>query len=318
MKWHIKIVFALLILSLHAVGRGPRLEVLSRPSSDDLKRISFRVATIEEKAHERNVIAETLIEGPPGTDFEIDLHDERFKMNARFLTDLIAGDELKVRADLNARRLYGRSERDLPLYEEDSQKQTLQLGFDEAIVLLPFGRNSGDRLKIEITPARSEESARLPSGELRPLEIDIVKPAPAGTINVRAIKQPHNFEVEIALLENGREVARGTGSYLLEESKEIVLQSSDQAGTEILANPLAVSLTVDEFLRGRPLDQAAIRFDLYRITGGRRDAIARNWAGIGNLGDGLKYGLSSHYLRQRDKKFEIVFKVRLAEGERVD
>ncbi|MCI0490149.1 MAG: hypothetical protein L0229_26445 [Blastocatellia bacterium] len=318
MRWNKKIIFVLLILSLQAMGGDPRIKAVSRPASDDAKRIRFRVATIEEKAEGRNRISETLIEGPPGTDFEIALHDERFKMNARFLTDLAGEDELKVRASLDTRRLYGYSERDLPLYEEDSQKQTLQLGFDEAIVLLPFGRNGGDRLKIEITPARTEEAARLPSGRLRPLEINIIKPAPGGTINVRAVKQPHNFEVEMALLENGREVARGAGSFLLEEAQELVLQPDSSAGPDVAADPLAVSLTIDEFLRGRPLDQVAISFDVYRITGGARDAIARNWAGITALGEGLNYDLTDHYLKSPGRAYELRFTVKLAAGETVD
>ena len=318
MKWHKEIVFALLVLLLQAVGGSPRLKAVSPPASDEMKRIRFHVATIEEKAGARDVLAETVVEGPPGTDFEIDLHDERFKMNARFLTDLMADGELKVRATLNTRRLYGRSERDLPLYEEDLQKQILQLGFDEALVLLPFGRDGGDRLKIEITPAWSEEATRLPSGRLRPLDIDIIKPAPGGMINVRATKKPHNFAVEMMLLENGREVARGASLYLLEESKDILLQPLSQASPETIANPLAVNLTINDYIRGRPLDQAAISFDVYSITGGNRATIAKNWAGIRELMAEIKYDFTNRYLKSSGNRYELRFIIKLAPGEMLD
>src|SRR3712207_4226887 len=156
--------------------------------SGEAARVRFRVTTVEERGEERSVISEASVEGPPGTDFNIDLNGGLYRMRARFLTDLVGRDRLKVRARLDTRRLYGYSERHLPLYEEDAQRQTLELGFDEAVVLLPFGRGGGDhRLKIEIVPQLSERTALLPSGAPRPIEIDLLKPSPGGLINVEAM-----------------------------------------------------------------------------------------------------------------------------------
>src|SRR5262249_1065085 len=90
------------------------------------KRIRFQVTTVEERVRQRNVISEALIEGPPGTDFKVALHGWQYNMDAYFLTDLEDQDSLKVRARLNTRRLYGYSERELPLYEEDAQSHALQ------------------------------------------------------------------------------------------------------------------------------------------------------------------------------------------------
>jgi hypothetical protein len=282
-------------------------------------RIEFRIATIEETAGDRNLISEALVEGPPGTDFNITLRGERFRMNARFLTDLIGAGTLKVRAKLDTRRLYGFSERSLPLYEEDAQSHAVELGFDEQIVLLPFGRKEGDdRLLIEITPAISDQSIFLPTGKARPLEIKILKQSPGGEISVQAFKKPHNFEVEAALLENGVEVARGTSICLIEEPEKIALQPFSSAGRELLDNPLAVTLTIDGFERGRPADNAYLTFDVYPLDASgqsRREAVATKWGGVASIGSDLTYDLSPHYLSSSGKKYELRFRVRLAPGE---
>src|SRR6185436_19490921 len=138
-------------------------------SAEDLraaKCIRFQLTTIEEGAGGRKVISNAIVEGPPGTDFVVDLQSKRFKMNARFLTDLVAPGDLKVRAKLNTRRLFGYSQNNLPLYEEDNQSETLQLGFDEKLILLPFGKGSGELLKVEVTPGLSDQPAYLASGEM--------------------------------------------------------------------------------------------------------------------------------------------------------
>src|SRR5947209_8200454 len=96
----------------------------------DQQRIRFQIATVEEDGNVRRIVSLSTVEGPPGTDFDINLQDARFKMSARFLTDLVAPGALKVRTKLNTRRFYGLSPKNLPLYEEDAQAETLQLGFD--------------------------------------------------------------------------------------------------------------------------------------------------------------------------------------------
>src|SRR5262249_19607368 len=155
---------------------------------------------------------------------------------------------LKVRAKLNTRRLYGYSERELPLYEEDTQSQNLQLNFDEGIVLLPFGRKGGeDKLKIEITPLKTDEPVNQPSGKSRPLEIKITSQSPGGMISVEAFKKPHRFTAEVALLENGQEVATGTAALLLQDEQEIVLQPTSQAGEALINNPVMLNLVIQDF-----------------------------------------------------------------------
>jgi hypothetical protein len=314
------IILLALILTLMSGGRLLSAESSSGPTRLP-ERLRFRITTVEESAGERNVISDATVEGPPGTDFNVSLQTERFKMSARFLTDLRSLDSLKVRAKLDTRRFYGYSQQNLPLYEEDQQSQTLDLGFDESVVLLPFGRGGGDsRLKIEIVPMVSEESARLPSGKTRPLEINILKPSPSGVINVQAWKIPHRFVVEATLLEDGREVARGASDSLIEETKELILRPTEQASPEIAGNPLTINLSINEYMRSRPVDLATIGFDVYRADaqGSHREAIGLNWAGVGELGSALTYDLSDVYFKGSGKKYELRFKINLPQEEQGD
>ena len=284
------------------------------------ERIKFRILTVEEKGSERKIISESFVEGPINTDFNINLEGDRFRMRARFLTDLIGPDRLRVRTKLDTRRLYGSSERDLPLYEEDEQTQSLELGFDEAVVLLPFGRTGGEhRLKIEIIPSISNQPSTDPSGTARPLEISILKPSPGGVVRYEAIKIPHNFVAEVALLEDGREIASGKSPLLIEERQEIDLQS--HSGLENVTAPLTVNLMVERFARSRPTDQVAFTFDVYqknKANGSLGDAVLKNWAGVAALGPFLTYDLSGQHFVSKGRKYELRFNFKLAPGEQAD
>jgi hypothetical protein len=285
------------------------------------ERIRFEITAVEESAGGRKVISDAAVEGPPGTDFNVNLQDGRFKVSARFMTDLAPGGGLKLRAKLDTRHFYGYSEAGLPLYEEDEQRHTLDLNFDEAVVLLPFG-GGGDagRLSIEITPARAGRPARLPSGETTAPEITIGKPSPGGVISVEATKVPHNFNVEASLLFDGREVARGSADCLLEEPSKFVLRPEGAEGGGAAVAPLVLDLNVERYEPGSGSGRAAVRFDLSEDdpaqTGGRA-ALARNWAGVGNLGSELSYDLSQLYGAAPGRKYELRLRIDLAQADAV-
>jgi hypothetical protein len=308
-------IFSFMVLISPLVLSGDNLYSSSPGrTSASQRRIIFRIATIEEEQGKRNLVSLATVEGAPGTDFDIDLQGSQFKMKAYFLTDLVSPDALKVRARLNTRRLYGYSERSLPLFEEDDQRQTLEMNFDEAIVLLPFGRDGGDhRLKIEITPSWSEEASELQSGKLRPPTIKIPRPGPGDIVSVHASKTPHQFNVEASLLEDGREVARGVSNCLIEESQDVLLQPT--GGTSTALNSLVVNLTFSNYVRSRPTDEVELDFDLYRVGLQRREPIALKWAGIASLGSPVTYSLSGTSFGA-GKNYQLVFKVSLAEGEK--
>ena len=272
-------------------------------SASSGEQIRFQVTAVEEVRGERRVVSDAAVEGPPGTDFDVNLRDGRFQMSARFLTDLAPGGGLNVRAKLDTRRLYGHSEAGLPLYEEDAQRHTLNLNFDEAVVLLPFG-GGGDagRLSIEIKPERVASV-----GSNAP-QITINRPSPGGTISVEATKVPHNFIVEAALLEDGREVARGAADYLLEEPGELLMLPVGAMGEGAKA---VLNLTVERFEPGAGEGRAAVRFDL---LGGDavRTTLARNWAGVSSLGSEMVYDVSQTYRGVQGRKYELRLRVNLA------
>lgn len=279
-----------------------------------VQRISFHVAAVEESRGKRKVVSDATIDGMPGTDFVIDLQANRFKMSARFLTDLVSTDALRIRTKLITRRFYGYSEHNLPIYEEDDQAETLLLGFGEQITLLPFGRNGGDDLlKIEITPSKSERI--LASSKVTTPEINIVDPGP-GFISIKASRSPHNFDVSALLFEDGREIARGRMNCLLEEPQEITLQAAANA-VEAFENPIALRFMVERFERNESTGQASITFDAHQLNN-RSDArqpIAVKWAGVVALGNETGYDLKGRYLPAAGKRYELRFIVNLAPNE---
>lgn len=302
------LAFALMVAYALMEVRPPNVSA-NAPSDE---RIRFQITAIEESAGGRKVISEAAVEGPPGTDFNVNLQDGRFRVSARFMTDLAPGGGLTLRAKLDTRHFYGYSEAGLPLYEEDEQRHTLGLNFDEAVVLLPFG-GGGDagRLSIEVTPAR------VPSGETTAPEITISKPSPGGVISVEATKVPHNFNAEATLVVDGREVARGSADCLLEESSRLPLRPvGAEAGGGVAS--LWLDLNVERYEQGAGSGRAAVRFDLFEddpTQTGVRAALARNWAGVANLGSELNYDLSQLYGAGR--KYELKLRIDLAQSDEV-
>ena len=278
------------------------------------ERIRFQITAVEEGAAGRKVISDAAVEGPPGTDFNINLQDGRFRMSARFLTDLADGGGLTLRARLDTRRLYGYSEAGLPLYEEDAQRHTLGLNFDEAVVLLPFG-GGGDagRLSIEIRPERVGRPAGATAGGADTPEITISKPSPGGAISIEAAKVPHDFVVEAELFKDGRTIASASTNCLLEESCELRMRRVGAVGDAL---PLSLNLSVERFEPGPGTGRAAVRFDLH--AGSPVDAaLARNWAGVASLGSEMTYDLSRTYRGDPGKRYELKIRVKLAVGESI-
>lgn len=289
---------------------------LSHSSASSAEWLRFEITTVAEHAGGREVLAETILEGPAGTDFEIKLEGVHFRMDARFVNDLLGQDSLQVRADLHTRHLYGQSEKNLPLYEEDARKETSKLTFNEKLILLPFGEKltsqESDQLKIEITPTK------IPPAKT-PLEIRIVKASPGNLINVSAIKIPHRFNYKASLWENGQEVATGKfDNALIEEQREVMLNPNSLASLEVLKNPLVANLAVARYLRNRPSDQVGIDFGLKRNDGLSSETIASHWSGIGYLGAPLSYDLSDYYLKSTGRKYELRLSISLAPGETAD
>lgn len=299
--------FYILILILISVffSRDDR----SVSAENEQQRIRFQVTTIGESASGREILAQTTIEGLPGTDFRINLQTGNFKMETRFLTDLVGENKLKIRANLNTRRFYGYSPINLPLYEEDAQKQTLELGLDETVVLLPFGRGgAAETLKIEIKPTlfsvpKSDEDAQN-------LVINFDKKISSGEIYIAASKTPHHFQAEAVLLADGKEIAKGNANCLLEEEQEILLRSLDESENQ----NYRAKLTVNRYSRNRPKDLVDFDFGFYRSQSESQVLPIETGAGIGAIGDETAYQLDSKNLPDK-RKYELKFRIRLDEKE---
>ncbi len=286
------------------------------PSASPLpgKRIVFRIATIEEDQAARKQVSLAFVEGPPGTDFDVNLDGRDFKMKAHFLTDLVGPDTLKVRSRLNTRRLYGYSERNLPLFEEDNVSQSLNVNFDEAVVLFPFGRSAGEqRLKVEIIPSWSDASTEIQPGEDQPLTIRIPDVGPKGVVSVHASKTPHRFNVQTTLLEDGNEVARGTSELLIEESQTIRIKPV--TGSEPNMSDLDLELTLSNYARAPSSGEIELDFDLHHSNRPDAESTISKGVGIADLDSPLAYNLGDS-LFSAGKKYQLLIKVALAEGEK--
>ena len=264
------------------------------------KRIRFQVTAVAESV----VLAQTTIEGLPGTDFNINLNAGNFKMQARFLTDLVADDRLKVRASLDTRRFYGYSPINLPLYEEDNQKHTLDMGFSDNIVLLPFGRNGvAETLKIEIVPTMLYVPD---TPDASKLTINFDQKIENGEMTIEAYKTPHRFDVEAILMSDGRPIARGRDECLMEEEKEIEIKPL-AGDPEISEKPFVTRMSVNKFIRNGSEGLIDIGFDLYRPD----QMIIKGGAGMSVLGNEFSYPLEATGLRG-EHKYELKFNIRLA------
>ena len=271
------------------------------------KRIRFQIIVVQENLTERVILSQTTIEGLEGTDFNLSLQTANFKLHAGFVSDLASPDKLKIKSKLDTRRFYGYSPANLPLYEEDVQSHTLVLGFDESIVLLPFGRGSGDEnetLKIEITPTLLPEvSAESPDA----LTINIDKPLPGGEITVEAFKIPHRFQVEAMLLADGREIARGASTASFDETQEIRLLPNADADNSVQF--LTAKLTVNKYTRSRPQDFVGIGYRMFQAESGNQSpSEISSGSGIAILGNDLVYKLNNQFAD--GKKYELRFNVR--------
>lgn len=279
-------------------------------SADSPKRIQFQIRAIAEKSGERQILSQTSVEGPAGTDFNINLQTGNFKMQTRFLTDLLSSEKLKIRANLNTRRLYGTSPNNLPLYEEDQQKKSFEIGFNETVVLLPFGRNGSDEtLKIEIVPNVLEAAKEINKDSI---QIKFDKELSSGEIYIGANKIPHRYEVEAAILADGQEIAKGKSECLFDEEKEISLQTITNSGFP----DFSAKVTINEFNYSRPNDLAGIRFDLNQKNSSSEVLpIVNNGGGIGRLGEEFVYSLEDENL-PKDKKYQLRLKINLAQAQK--
>jgi hypothetical protein len=271
------------------------------------ERISFRITTVETGAGERTVLSEALVDGPVGTDFVIRLNSGRFQMEARFLTDLLDNGNLRIRSRLHTKRFYGYSKRNLPLYEEDTQRPEMELDLDEAMALLPFGQGGGsETLSIEIVPGVSRLSALTEEGRLRPLEIDFLRNAPGGVISIEAVKIPHKYVIEAQVLDGDLPLFAATSPLLYDDESVVVLLPTLE---ERQSGEYQLKMKIREFQQGAPSGIVGFGFDLDRHHPRGIHPTALNWAGTARLGSSIEYDLND----ETGRPLKLHMKIRLAD-----
>jgi len=226
------------------------------------QRIAFRIRTLLGPEGARTAASDATVEGPLDTDLTLRSKAGSFTLAAQVKTDLLANGRLRLVADLTTRRSAGRSERGLPLFEEDSQRRVVELAADgtQSLVVLPFGRNpGGEELALDLLPRLTGRPVTGGDGQPLPPEIRIARVGPDGWLKIEATRSLHHFRVEAALERQGRRVAGGGARCELAEPCTLPLSPPDGAKHEPHA---AIDLTVLRTIFGCPAPQVAIEFDL--------------------------------------------------------
>lgn len=275
------------VAGLTAVAAPGRTAAEPPPSRPEAIRID--VVLVEHTDGKRQVVAGSRIEGRAGTDFDVEFTLDGYVLTGHFLTDLAPQRALEVTAHVVSRRLHGRSERGLPLWEEDQQDRTLVVGFDESIVLWPFGRDR-NALAIEITPAPATAG---------PLRIEPFPPGRGGALRVRARRVPHRLVCEASVVQAGRELAHAVADCRLGRLARLLLGAGAQDRT--------LAVHVEDYQRDRPTDSVTMQVDLTAAN----DAPILHAMGTAPVGQPLQYVLDA-------AGTELRISARLADGESAD
>jgi hypothetical protein len=230
------------------------------------RRIAFRIRTLLGPEGERITASDATVEGPLDTDLTLRSKAGGFTLAAQVKTDLLASGRLRLVADLTTRRSVGRSERGLPLFEEDTQRRVVELAADgsQSLVVLPFGRNpGGEELALDLLPRLTGQPAAGGHAAPQPPEIRIARVGPDGWLKIEATRSLHHFRVEAKLERQGRTVALGSAPCALIEPCTLLLSPPPGSRREPLAS---IDLTVTRTIYGCPAPQVALDFDL-RGTG---------------------------------------------------
>lgn len=272
--------------------------------------IKFNIKAIEEEGSSQEIISETNIAGPSGTDFDIHLKDKRFTLDANFITELMDNHLIKVLTTIKTRRSLGLSKQNLPIYEEDLQNHTLSVALDEAIILFPFGQNSeGSNLKIAIEP-QIIDLPLLSDNRPAPLIIDLVKVHKDGLININAQKIPHNYLVTAELLANGKAVYQSNAKLFYQAPTELIFTPAVQNSNSAPLASISVLMTINSFVKDCPDNGFTINFDLLQsnINSQLQKPLAKNWSGAGQFGETLTYNLNN-ILPSKDDHYQLSFKL---------
>jgi len=101
-------------------------------------RLTYRVRVLEHAAVAPRLLASGAVSGAVDTDMRLTLRTDTTEVEAVFQVTP-TGDTVNLGAEFFTRRQVGRSRRGLPLWEEDTYRRVVRLGWSDTARIYPFG-----------------------------------------------------------------------------------------------------------------------------------------------------------------------------------
>jgi hypothetical protein len=126
-------------------------------------RLTYRIRVIEPADVAPRILASGSVSGPLDSDMRLTLRSDTAEVDALFQVTPL-GDTVTLAGEFFTRRHVGRSQRGLPLWEEDSYRRVVRLAWSDTAKIYPFG---GTRRGTWVELILEREFA---GGEARPAE----------------------------------------------------------------------------------------------------------------------------------------------------
>ena len=105
-------------------------------------RLTYRIRVIEPAVVAPRVIASGSVSGPLDSDMRLTLRTDTAEVEALFQVTPV-GDTVTLGGEFFMRRRVGRSQRGLPLWEEDNYRRVVRLTWNDTTRIYPFGVGKG-------------------------------------------------------------------------------------------------------------------------------------------------------------------------------
>lgn len=105
-------------------------------------RLTYRIRVIEPADVAPRILASGSVSGPLDSDMRLSLRSDTTEVEALFQVTPV-GDTVTLAGEFFTRRHVGRSQRGLPLWEEDSYRRVARLVWGDTAKIYPFGRGHG-------------------------------------------------------------------------------------------------------------------------------------------------------------------------------
>jgi hypothetical protein len=184
-------------------------------------RLTYRIRVIEPASVAPRVLASGAVGGPVDTDMRLTLRTDTSEIEALFQVTPI-GDTVNLGAEFFTRRRVGRSRRGLPLWEEDTYRRVVRIGWSDTARIYPFGAPKRNGKDIRSTWVELILERAFAGGEARPTEeFDLVDTT--RNFRLEAVVRPRRARVVLNLV-RGDTVSGPRGIDLVPEEPPRVVQ----------------------------------------------------------------------------------------------